>query len=104
MNATPVNRENMAEIAPKLALLSEEILFGDIWQRDVLSPRDRSLITVSTLIALSRNEQLGWHLELARKNGISDDEITEAITHLAFYCGWPNAVSALTVFKNSLLD
>ncbi|MCH9299053.1 carboxymuconolactone decarboxylase family protein [Pantoea allii] len=101
MNAINVTRENMAELAPKLALLSEEVLFGDIWQREALSPRDRSLVTVSALIALSRNEQLDWHLQFARKNGVSDEEITEVITHLAFYCGWPNAVSALTVFKNA---
>ncbi|KGD79861.1 4-carboxymuconolactone decarboxylase [Pantoea sp. PNA 14-12] len=104
MNPLPLTRENLAEIAPRLAALSEDILFGDIWQRDGLSPRDRSLITVSALIALNRPEQLSWHLKLARKNGLSEAELTEMMTHLAFYCGWPAAVSALTVFKNTLSE
>ena len=99
MSATPITRENMAQIAPKLAALSDDVLFNDIWQRSELSPRDRSLITVSALLALHRPEQLAWHLSFARQNGVSDVEISELITHLAFYAGWPAAVSALTVFS-----
>jgi 4-carboxymuconolactone decarboxylase len=70
-------------------------LFGDIWERYQLSKRDRSLITVATLIALNRMEQFPFHLEKALANGITKEEIIEVITHLAFYSGWPNSMSAL---------
>lgn len=92
-----LTRENLAQLAPKLASLSEEVLFNDIWQRPALSARDRSLITLSALVALYRPEQLGWHLQFAEKNGVTQSEITELMTHLAFYAGWPAAVSALNV-------
>lgn len=101
-STTPLtaNRDTLSQIAPKLAQLSEEVLFGDIWQRGELSPRDRSLITLSALVAQSRSEQLPYHLRLARKNGVTDSEIVELCTHLAFYSGWPTAASALTVYAN----
>lgn len=99
-----INRETLLQIAPKLAQLSEDVLFGDVWQRSELSGRDRSLITVSALVALSRTEQLPYHLQLAKKNGVTHDEIVELITHLAFYSGWPTAASALTVFANLAAD
>ncbi|HEJ9056838.1 TPA: carboxymuconolactone decarboxylase family protein [Serratia fonticola] len=89
------DREMLARLAPKLAELSKEVLFDDIWQRGELSPRDRSLITLSALAALGRVQQLPWHLDFARKNGLSHQEIIEAFTHLAFYAGWPAAVSAI---------
>ncbi|ORJ26567.1 carboxymuconolactone decarboxylase family protein [Rouxiella badensis] len=104
MSKFPITRETLAQVAPKLAALSEEVLFGDIWQRSELSPRDRSLITVSALVALSRTEQLPYHLQLAEKNGLSGSEITELITHLAFYSGWPTAASALAVFAQLTLE
>ncbi len=89
------DRDMLARLAPKLAELSKEVLFDDIWQRGELSPRDRSLITLSALAALGRVQQLPWHLDFARKNGLSHQEIIEAFTHLAFYAGWPVAVSAI---------
>ncbi|HBE9080131.1 MULTISPECIES: carboxymuconolactone decarboxylase family protein [Serratia] len=89
------DRDMLARLAPKLAELSKEVLFDDIWQRGELSPRDRSLITLSALAALGRVQQLPWHLDFARKNGLSQQEIIEAFTHLAFYAGWPAAVSAI---------
>lgn len=89
------DRDMLARLAPKLAELSKEVLFDDIWQRGELSPRDRSLITLSALAALGRAQQLPWHLDFARKNGLSHQEIIEAFTHLAFYAGWPAAVSAI---------
>ncbi|WP_447884431.1 carboxymuconolactone decarboxylase family protein [Serratia fonticola] len=89
------DRDMLARLAPKLAELSKEVLFDDIWQRGELSPRDRSLITLSALAALGRVQQLPWHLDFARKNGLSHQEIIEAFTHLAFYAGWPAAVSAI---------
>lgn len=81
--------------APKLAQLSADVLFGDIWQRPALSPRERSLATLAALIVLGRTEQLPFHFNLARHNGLSHDELVELITHLAFYGGWPAAASAL---------
>ncbi|QLH26462.1 carboxymuconolactone decarboxylase family protein [Streptomyces sp. Rer75] len=89
----------LAEIAPKLVELTNEVLFGDVWERPGLSPRDRSLVTVSVLAALYRGEQLGYHLGVALDNGLSVQELSEAITHLAFYAGWPNAMTAITQLK-----
>jgi len=88
------DKETLASVAPKLAQLSNDVLFGDIWQREALSPRDRSLITVATLVALGRLQQLPWHINFARQNGVSHEELKEIFTHLAFYAGWPAAVSA----------
>ncbi len=80
------------DIAPKLAELTDGVLFGDVWARPGLSPRDRSLATVSALIAMNRPDQLRSHLVLARQNGVTQDEVVETITHLAFYAGWPSAI------------
>ena len=90
-----LDKETLAQVAPKLAELSNDVLFNDIWARKALSPRDRSLITLSALAAMGRLQQLPWHLSFARQNGVSHEEITELFTHLAFYAGWPAAVSAL---------
>ena len=89
----------LEEIVPKLLEVTEQVLFGDIWQRPNLSQRDRSLITVSALLALNRTEQLPHHLERALENGVTREEISELITHLAFYSGWPTAVSAALLAK-----
>jgi 4-carboxymuconolactone decarboxylase len=89
----------MGATAPKLAELTDTVLFGDVWERKQLSKRDRSLITVAALVALNRPEQLRSHLALARRNGVTEEELVETITHLAFYSGWPNAVSAVAVAK-----
>ncbi len=89
----------MGDIAPKLADLTDSVLFGDVWARPQLSRRDRSLVTVSALIAMNRPDQLRSHLALARQNGLTEEELVEAITHLAFYSGWPNAVSAVSVAR-----
>lgn len=89
----------MGATAPKLAELTDNVLYGDIWERKQLSKRDRSLITVAALIALNRPDQLRSHLALARRNGVTEEELVESITHLAFYSGWPNAVSAVAVAK-----
>ncbi|MGH9539231.1 MAG: carboxymuconolactone decarboxylase family protein [Terriglobales bacterium] len=75
------------------------MLFGDVWERPGLSKRDRSLVTVAALIALNRPEQLRHHLQRARENGVTRDELVEVITHMAFYSGWPNAVSAIGVAR-----
>jgi 4-carboxymuconolactone decarboxylase len=97
---TPTVRELIGDVAPTLAELTEDVLFGNIWERPGLSKRDRSLITVATLVALNRTEQLPFHLRRALEHGISKDEIIELITHLAFYSGWPTAMSAVLLAKD----
>ncbi|MBA4011102.1 MAG: carboxymuconolactone decarboxylase family protein [Phenylobacterium sp.] len=89
----------MGDVAPKLAELTDEVLLGDVWERPGLSKRDRSLVTVAALVALNRPEQLRSHIALARRNGVTEEEIVEAITQLAFYAGWPNAITAVGVAR-----
>jgi 4-carboxymuconolactone decarboxylase len=84
---------------PKMVSLTDDVLFGDIWERRDLSKRDRSLITVAALIAGGNTEQLPGHLMRAKDNGLTETELKEVITHLAFYAGWPKAMSAITVAK-----
>ncbi|GAA3485788.1 carboxymuconolactone decarboxylase family protein [Streptomyces yanii] len=91
--------KELEAIAPKLVEVTNEVLFGDVWERPGLSPRDRSLVTVSVLAALYRSEQLPYHLGVALENGLSVEELSEAITHLAFYAGWPNAMTAINQLK-----
>jgi len=92
-------RKAYGSIAPALADYTDTVLFGDVWERPGLSKRDRSLITVATLVALYRTNELPFHLKKALDNGISRDELVELITHLAFYSGWPTANSAVAVAK-----
>jgi 4-carboxymuconolactone decarboxylase len=100
MSREPSAAEKMiGDFAPKLVELTDDVLFGDIWERPELSKRDRSLVTVAALIALSRPEQLRFHLDKALDNGLQKEELIEVITHLAFYAGWPNAMSAIMVAK-----
>lgn len=92
----------VGDVAPKLAELTDEVLFSDVWARPGLSPRDRSLITVATLTALGRMDQLRSHLDLALDNGVSQDELAELTTHLAFYAGWPAGMGAAGLLKEIL--
>ena len=92
-------RETLSRIAPKLAALTDDVLFGDVWQRPGLSPRDRSLATVAALVALHRLEQLPFHLRRALDNGLTPDELSELLTHLAFYAGWPRAMTAIPIAR-----
>ncbi len=87
------------DIAPALGDYTERILFGEVWERPGLSKRDRSLITVATLVALYRTNELPFHLKRAVENGVSRDELVELITHLAFYSGWPTANTALAIAR-----
>ncbi|MFC1438866.1 carboxymuconolactone decarboxylase family protein [Streptacidiphilus sp. N1-10] len=89
----------LGDTAPELVRLTDEVLFGQVWADPGLSPRDRSLVTVAALTALHRPEQLNSHLRLALANGLGKDELVAAITQLAFYAGWPNAMSAMTQLK-----
>jgi 4-carboxymuconolactone decarboxylase len=92
-------KQLMGDISPKLADLTDDVLFGDVWERPGLSKRDRSLATVAALIAMNRPDQLRSHLARARDNGVTEQELIEAITHLAFYAGWPGAVTAVGVAR-----
>jgi 4-carboxymuconolactone decarboxylase len=94
----------IGDFAPKLVSLTDDVLFGDVWQRTELAPRDRSLITVAALIADGNTEQLRSHLVRARDNGLTVTELKEAIIHLAFYAGWPRAMSAIGVAKQVFSD
>lgn len=96
---TSAAREALRAFAPKLVDLTDTVLFGDVWERKGLSKRDRSLITCAALIALNRTEQQTGHFQRALNNGVTKDELLEAITHLAFYSGWPTAMSAAQVAK-----
>lgn len=84
----------IGDLAPKLAELTDDVLFGDVWERPQLSKRDRSLITCAALVALGKTEQMDFHFPRALENGVTQQELVELITHLAFYAGWPNAMSA----------
>ncbi|MEU6226876.1 carboxymuconolactone decarboxylase family protein [Streptomyces sp. NPDC047042] len=90
----------LGDFAPELVRLTDDVLFGEVWASESLSQRDRSLITVATLVALYRADQLAFHLPKALENGVTKDELVEAITHIGFYAGWPNAMSAITQLKN----
>lgn len=87
------------DFAPALVGFTDEVLFGQVWQRSELSPKERSLATVSALVTLGNTDQLVFHLGLAKRNGNSEEELIEAITHLAFYAGWPKAMAAMAVAK-----
>jgi 4-carboxymuconolactone decarboxylase len=85
----------LGDFAPKMVELTDEVLFADIWERPELSKRDRSLITCAALVAMGKTEQMNFHFPKALENGVTKTEVIELITHLAFYSGWPSAMSAL---------
>ncbi len=92
-------RDALGDFAPKLVELTDRVLFDDVWARTELSPRDRSLATCAALIATGKTDQLRFHFPKAVGNGVTPDEIVELITHLAFYAGWPSAMSAVLLAK-----
>jgi 4-carboxymuconolactone decarboxylase len=98
-SAASTARSEVRQVAPKLIELSEKVLYGDVWQRPGLSKRDRSLITLAALIAMVRTDQLRAHIERALANGVTREEIGEVVTHLAFYGGWPAAMTAGAMIK-----
>src|SRR5712691_10898099 len=102
MPAQPTSpaREAIRGTVPKLAEISDTLIYGEVWERPGLSKRDRSLITVATLLALGRDKQFEGHLARALANGVTRDENSELITHLAFYAGWPAAMTAALVAKD----
>ena len=91
--------EDLKAVAQEFVKLTQELLFGDIWNRPELSQRDKSLITVTCLVALNRIEQVEFHLKKAFENGITKEELVAAITHIAFYAGWPTAASGFNHLK-----
>jgi 4-carboxymuconolactone decarboxylase len=97
--AVSASRIEVRTVAPRLIELTETLVYPDIWERPGLSKRDRSLITVAALMAMYRPDQLKGHTERALANGVTREEIGEIITHLAFYAGWPSAMSAARVVK-----
>lgn len=94
--------DEIKALAPDYAQLTQDVLFGDVWKRPPLSQRDKSLITVTCLVALNRIEQVEFHLNKALENGLTKEELAAAITHIAFYAGWPTAASGLNHFKTVL--
>ena len=89
----------MGDIAPKLAQLTDDVLYADVWVRPELSPKERSLVTISALVAMDRPAQLRSHIRMGLKNGLTEVQIMETITHLAFYSGWPSSVTAVSVAR-----
>ena len=102
MTEEPTNaRKAFGDFAPHLAEITDKVLFGDVWERPGLSQRDRSLVTVTCLISLYRTNELPFHLRKALDNGLTREEIVETLTHLAFYAGWPPAMTALQIAKKT---
>ena len=97
--AVAASRNEVRTVAPKLIELTETLVYPDIWERPGLSKRDRSLITLAALTALYRPDELKGHTERALAHGVTKEEIGELITHLAFYAGWPSAMSAAKIVK-----
>ena len=92
-------KDALGDFAPGLVHYTDEVLFDEVWERAGLSRRDRSLVTVAALTAMGRTDQLKFHLAYARRNGVTDEELQEALLHLAFYAGWPNGMGATAVLK-----
>ena len=91
--------DDLKAVAPEFEQLTQDFLFGNIWKRPGLSQRDKSLITVTCLVALNRIEEVDIHLKKAFENGLTKEELVAAITHIAFYAGWPTAVSGFSHLK-----
>lgn len=102
--STPEPRNPFADIAPALADYTDKVLFGDVWKRPQLSSRGRSLVTVSCLVGQYRINEMPFHFKRALANGVTRDELVEAITHLAFYSGWPTASTALQIARRVFED
>ena len=103
-NDIEVRRGPYADVAPALDEITQNVLFGDVWERPGLSKRDRSLITVATLVALYRTNELAFHLKRSLENGVTKQELVELITHLAFYAGWPPASTAVGIARQVFAD
>lgn len=93
-------RDNLGQLAPKFAELNDDVLFGEVWSRESeLNLRDRSMITIASLMTSGSFPQLKAHFQMGKAHGITKDEAVEIVTHLAFYAGWPKAWSAMALIK-----
>jgi 4-carboxymuconolactone decarboxylase len=92
-------KQMFGDFAPGLVAFTDDVLFGQVWKRTELSPKARSLVTVGCLATSGNTDQLVYHLGLAKDNGNTEEELIEALTHLAFYAGWPKAMAAMSVAK-----
>lgn len=101
MAGKPARTNPFSDIAPALGRYTDEVLFGDVWGRPDLSPRDRSLVTITCLMSLYRINEMPFHIKRALENGVTKAEIIETITHLAFYAGWPVASTALAIARRA---
>lgn len=101
MSKVTAGRDILGEFAPKFAQLNDDVLFGEVWSReDKLSPRDRSLITVTSLMSMGvLDNSLKFHMQKAKENGVTKEEMSEVLTQLAFYAGWPKAWAAFNMAK-----
>lgn len=97
-------QQAIGDIAPVLAGYTDQVLFGDLWRRPELDAKLRSLVTVAALTTMGNTDQLSFHLAYAKDNGATEAELVEAITHLAFYSGWPKAMAATTVAEQVFTD
>ncbi|QCR45299.1 4-carboxymuconolactone decarboxylase [Curtobacterium sp. SGAir0471] len=97
-------RDAFGDFAPGMVHYTDAVLFDEVWERNGLSKRDRSLVTIAALTALGKTDQLRFHLGFARSNGVTDRELEEALLHLAFYTGWPNGMSGTTVLRDVIED
>ncbi|WBO23734.1 carboxymuconolactone decarboxylase family protein [Sphingomonas abietis] len=105
MATEPTNARNaFGDVAPHLAAITDKVLFGDVWENPALAPRDRSLVTITCLIAMYRINEMPFHIKKALENGVTPDEIVAAITQIAFYAGWPPAMTALPIVKKVFED
>lgn len=105
MEKHTTGHDNLWDFAPKFAELNDDVLFGEVWSREALSPKIRSIVTISALIAKGINDQtLPHHLEFAKANGVTRTEMSEILTHIAFYAGWPNAWAAFRIAKDLYRD
>jgi len=93
------SRDKVRDVVPKLIDMTEKVVYGDVWEREGLSKRDRSLITVAALVAMGRERQMTGHIQRALDNGVTREELSELITHLALYSGWPTAMTAAQIAK-----
>jgi 4-carboxymuconolactone decarboxylase len=99
-----IGHETYGDVAPAFADFTDTVLFDQVWQRPGLSARDRSVVTVSALVSNYRHNELAGHLKRALDNGVTREELTELVTHLAFYAGWPAASTALVILRKVLAD
>jgi 4-carboxymuconolactone decarboxylase len=100
MAEDPVDARNaFGDIAPQLAAITDKVLFGQVWEDKTLSPRDRSLVTIANLTALYRQNELPFHIAKGLENRLTEEEIIAAISHTAFYAGWPTAMTAIQIAR-----